>query len=137
VVFDPARDIAVLRTPGLNRPALEIGDTEAGGTGGVFGHPGGGELRIAPFRVGEEVRAQGRDIYDRSRTERQVLVLASELRPGDSGAALIDGTGSVVGVAFAVAPDRTGVSYALTAEELRAALQGSLTDPVDTGPCLV
>jgi S1-C subfamily serine protease len=137
VVFDPARDIAVLRTPGLNRPALEVGDTGAGGLGGVFGHPGGGELRIAPFRVSEEVRAQGRDIYDRSRTERQVLVLASDLRPGDSGAALIDATGSVVGVAFAVAPDRRGVSYALTAEELRAALQGSLTDPVDTGPCLV
>jgi S1-C subfamily serine protease len=137
VVFDPERDLAVLRTPGLNRPALEIGDTEAGGTGGVFGHPGGGTLRIAPFRVSEEVRAQGRDIYDSDRTLRQVLVLASELMPGDSGGALIDGTGAVVGVAFAIAPDRPGVSYALTAEELRVVLQGNLTEPVDTGPCLV
>jgi hypothetical protein len=29
------------------------------------------------------------------------------------------------------------VSYALTAEELRVVLQGNLTEPVDTGPCLV
>lgn len=137
VVFDPRRDLAVLRAPGLNRPALQIGDVSVGGVGGVFGHPGGGALRIAPFEVHEEVAADGYDIYDRDRTSREVLVLAAALRPGDSGAALIDPQGRVAGVAFAIAPDREGVSYALTTDELRAVLGGNLTQRADTGPCLV
>ena len=42
-----------------------------------------------------------------------MLVLASDLAPGDSGSALVDPQGQVVGVAFAVAPDKPGVAYAL------------------------
>lgn len=136
VAFDPARDLAILRVPDLNRPALPLGSIEPGGVGAVFGHPGGGALRAAPFAVGETVRATGTDIYDRKRTEREVLVLASVLHPGDSGAALIDPTGTVVGVAFAIAPDRGEVAYALAIDELEPVLAGDLSRPVDTGPCL-
>lgn len=137
VAFDPDRDLAIVRVPGLDRAALPRGATQEGGLGDVFGHPGGGPLRAAPFAVGDTVNARGTDIYDRDRTERQVLVLAANLRPGDSGAALIDPGGSVVGVAFAVAPDEPGVAYALALSELEPLLQGDLAAPVDTGPCLV
>lgn len=136
VAFDPARDLAVLRAPGLGRAALPRADIEEGGQGAVFGHPGGGPLRAAPFSVGQEVTATGTDIYDQARTEREVLVLASDLQPGDSGAALIDPQGRVVGVAFAIAPDRPGVAYALDLSELEAILAADLSRPVDTGPCL-
>lgn len=136
VVFDPDRDLAVLRVPGLGGAPLPIGDSAAQQSGGVFGHPGGSPLRIAPFVVGDEVRAVGTDIYDGKRTERRVLILASSLRPGDSGAALVDGTGTIVGVAFAIAPDDPDVAYALDTDELNAVLAGDLVTPVDTGPCL-
>lgn len=136
VVFDPDRDLAVLRVPGLARNPLPIVDAGAGATGGVFGYPGGAPLRIQPFEVGDEVRAVGTDIYDRRRTERGVLILASSLRPGDSGGALVDGAGNVVGVAFAIAPDDPNVAYALDATELQAVLAGDLATPVETGPCL-
>jgi len=136
VVFDPDRDLAVLRVPGLSRRPLPIADGAPGSAGGVFGYPGGAPLRVQPFLVGEEVRAVGTDIYDRRRTEREVLILASQLRPGDSGAALVDGTGNVVGVAFAIAPDEPNVAYALDVVELQAVLAGDLTTPVGTGPCL-
>jgi S1-C subfamily serine protease len=136
VAFDPRRDLAVLSAPDLNRPALDIVDVEVGGIGAVFGHPGGGALRAAPFEVGRTVTATGTDIYDEERTERQILILSSSLAPGDSGAALIDPSGRVVGVAFAIAPDKPGVAYALDVEELAPVLAGNLTQPVDTGPCL-
>jgi S1-C subfamily serine protease len=136
VVFDPYRDLAILHAPGLDRPALPLGDIEPGGTGAVFGHPGGGSLRIAPFEVGRRVQATGADIYDRERTDRDVLVLAASLAPGDSGAALIGPGGDVVGVAFAIAPDRSGVAYALAVDELQAALAEDLTTEAATGPCL-
>lgn len=136
VAFDPNRDLAVLSAGDLDRPALARGTADEGEVGAVFGHPGGGALRAAPFQVGDAVTATGTDIYDQNRTEREVLILASALRPGDSGAALVDPSGQVVGVAFAIAPDRPGVAYALAMEELEAVLAGDLSTPVDTGPCL-
>ncbi len=136
VAFDPERDLAVLRAPGIDRPALTIATAGAGDRGGVYGHPGGGPLEISPFEIAQEVRAQGTDIYDRDRTERSVFFLATELAPGDSGSALVNPDGDVVGVAFAIAPDRPGVGYALTDAELRAVLDGDLSSEVDAGPCL-
>lgn len=136
VAFDPNRDLAILSAGDLDRPALARGTIDEGGVGAVFGHPGGEALRAAPFQVGDAVTATGTDIYDRNRTEREVLVLSSALRPGDSGGALVDPAGTVVGVAFAIAPDRPGVAYALDMSELDAVLAGNLSTPVDTGPCL-
>jgi S1-C subfamily serine protease len=137
VAFDPARDLAVLRTSGADRPALPLRAGAAADTGGVFGRPGGGPLEVSPFRIGEQITAVGNDIYDAERTSREVLVLASDLAPGDSGAALIDPQGQVIGVAFAVAPDKPGVAYALAIEELNVVLSGDLSRERDTGGCLV
>jgi S1-C subfamily serine protease len=138
VAFDPDRDLAILHVPGIDRPALPLNDGSFGdgGIGAVFGHPLGGPLRLAPFKVGSELTANGRDIYDSHTTERDVFILAAGLQPGDSGSALVDPQGEVVGVAFAIAPDRGDVAYALTLRELRAELQGDLSQPVSTGPCL-
>jgi len=136
VAFDPRRDLAVLSAPDLGRQPLPITDVSEGAVGAVFGHPGGGALRAAPFKVGSTVTATGTDIYDRERTERKVLILSSSLAPGDSGAGLVDAQGRIVGVAFAIAPDKPGVAYALDVEELRPVLAGDLSHPVDTGPCL-
>jgi S1-C subfamily serine protease len=136
VAFDPFRDLALLRVFGMDRPALPIADTEPEGIGAVFGHPGGGALRVAPFQVGRRATATGTDIYDQSRTQRDVLFLSASLSPGDSGAALVDPSGAVVGVAFAIAPDKANVAYALATSELRELLAGPLADEVDTGPCV-
>jgi S1-C subfamily serine protease len=135
VAFDPDRDLAVLRVPGLGRRPLPLGESAAGVTGGVFGHPGGGPLRVAPFEVASQLQATGRDIYGARLTTREILELRSRLRPGDSGSALVDGTGTVVGVAFAIAPDKPDVAYALDPSELRAVLAGPLNQAVSTGRC--
>ena len=51
VAFDPARDLALLQVNKLNRPALPLRAATKKQTGGVFGHPGGEPLRVAPFQV--------------------------------------------------------------------------------------
>ena len=140
VVFDPNRDLAVLAVPGLGLPALSRSSGEEGERGAVFGHPGGqDQVRVAPALISEEVRARGRDLYGERDTQRDVYILAAALAPGDSGAALVDRAGSVIGVAFAVAPDRQGTSYALADNELEAALRAYNANPradADTGPCI-
>ena len=101
---------------------------------------GGGPLQGAPARVGEEILAKGTDIYRTSESLRHVYVLASKLAPGDSGGALVDTKGDVIGMAFAIDPGRSATAYALTDTELRGVLarakRGPRT-PVDTGRCLV
>ena len=113
-----------------------VANAKPGERGAVFGHPNGqDQLRVAPARISQQVTARGRDLYDAHRTDRDVFILASTLRPGDSGGALTNLDGEVVGVAFAIAPDEPGTAYALTAKELRTALTGPRT-PQSSGPCL-
>lgn len=135
VMFDPNHDFAILKVPTLGEQPLPLGKIRPGATGAVYGHPGGGPLRAAPAKVAQLVRAEGTDIYDRQKSIRNVFILASELHPGDSGGALVDQNGAVVGVAFAIAPDKPTTAYALADSELRAAL-AKPEAPTSTGPCL-
>jgi len=137
VQFDPNRDLALLRVPGLGQAPLPIGIARPGTEGAVFGHPNGqAPLAVSPAAIRQQVTAVGRDLYDAKETRRQVFILASDLAPGDSGGGLVNPTGTVVGVAFAIAPDRPGTAYALTTDELRPVLAAGGTAAVNTGPCL-
>ncbi len=137
VAFDPDRDLALLSVPGLGQRPLSIADGAVGTTVAVFGHPEGqAEVRVSPASVRQQVRAVGRNLYGTDVVRRSVYILAADLAPGDSGAGLVNEDGHVVGVAFAIAPDRDTTAYALSAEELRPLLEVARADPVDTGPCL-
>lgn len=135
VAFDPDRDLALLSAPGIGRPPLPLASAAAGDSGWVFGHPGGRALRIAPFEVARLLDATGRNIYGTGTVTREVLETAADLEPGDSGSPLVDPTGTVVGVTFAVARDRAGVAYALQTSELDALLAAPRA-PTGAGPCL-
>jgi S1-C subfamily serine protease len=137
VAYDPARDLAVLRASTYDAPPLVIRDADEGDEGAVFGHPGGqDEVSIAPAKVHREITAVGRDLYDTQTTRRKVLVLAAQLAQGDSGGPLVNRDGDVMGVAFAIAPDKPGTSYALDVSELNAILDQPLDTPVSAGACV-
>jgi len=138
-VFDSARDLAVLAVDGLGLNPLPIvgKSAEQGDVGAVLGHPGGQTpIAVAPSKINRRVQAVGRDLYDRRSTTRDVFILASRLAPGYSGGPLVNTTGEVTGVAFAIAPDRDGVAYALTDTELREALATNKNTQQSTGPCV-
>jgi S1-C subfamily serine protease len=135
--FDPRRDLAVLLVEDLHLAPLLLADADAGDLGAVYGHPGGGALRVAPTRIAERIDARGTDIYRTTSTSRDVFVLATRLAPGDSGAPLVDTEGRAVGVAFAIDPGREATAYALTTSELQPVLTGLTDREVETGSCLV
>ncbi len=138
-VMDTDRDLAVLKVPGLGLNALSVVSKTASDatTGAIFGHPGGQDpLAVTPAKISRRVDAVGRDLYDGHQTRRDVFVVAAKLAPGYSGGPMVDTSGQVVGVAFAIAPDRDAVSYVLSDVELKGALAEDRGGDLSTGPCL-
>jgi S1-C subfamily serine protease len=137
VLFDPARDLALLQVPGLGQTPLPVGNVDVGEAAAVFGHPGGQDaLEISPATVTSQAAVVGNDLYERDHARRQLLFLAARLAPGDSGGALVDPSGAVVGVAFAVAPGQHTTAYALSSAELRAVLAAPRQARASTGACV-
>lgn len=136
VAIDPQADLAVLRAPDLTGPGLEVIDSAVGQEGATFGHPGGRPLELSPFRIDSRTRAVGRDIYGYPGAVRDVLIVAADLEPGDSGSPLVDGDGRVVAVAFAIAPDRDGVAFAIPTAKVSEILARAGTTAIGAGPCV-
>ena len=138
VLYDPARDVAVLRVPGLGLGPLSFaGDADSGDPAVVVGYPENGPFSAVAARVRERITAVGRDIYQRRQVRRDVYALRAVVRPGNSGGPLLAPDGRVYGVIFAAAADDSDTGYALTADEVAADARAgaAATTPVSTGSC--
>jgi S1-C subfamily serine protease len=148
VLFDPRLDLAVLRVPGLNDPALPV-DTnvvDRGTTGVVLGYPEGGPFDYRPAAVAASFMATGLDIYGKTQTLREVYQISAVVQPGNSGGPLVssgDGSrdipdGTVMGVVFARSTINPDVGYALAMEAVEADVHrvGPSSSPVGTGACI-
>ncbi|HTT92201.1 MAG TPA: MarP family serine protease [Acidimicrobiales bacterium] len=137
VLYNPDVDLSLLSVPGLGEQPLQLGQGSVGDKGAVFGHPNGQDpLAVQPATIAQEVTAVGEDLYDNRSTERKVYVLAAKLTYGDSGAPVVGADGQVLGIAFAIAPDRPTTAYALSTSELRPLLSAPHSTAVSTEGCV-
>ena len=81
--------------------------------------------------------AQGRDIYGKALTVRNVYEINALVRPGNSGGPLVLPDGRVVGVVFSRSTVDRFIGYALTSPDVLARVVRALplTAAVSTGPC--
>jgi S1-C subfamily serine protease len=139
VLFDPGRDIAVLRVPGLTARPLPLASVVArsGQDAIVLGYPQDGPFDVRPARVRDRERITGRDIYGQLSVDRDIYTIRSVVRVGNSGGPLIATNGSVLGIVFASALDSADTGFVLTAEEAAgdASRGRTATAPVSTGDC--
>lgn len=136
VVFDANRDLAVLKVDGLGQSPLPLGRPSVGTQGAVFGHPQGQPaVEVSPATVVALGTARLPNLYG-DLVLREILRLTSQLEPGDSGGALVDGSGNVIGVAFAVSTRQSNVAFAVNSSEVERVLASGSTTPVSTGPCV-
>ncbi|WP_405769686.1 MarP family serine protease [Streptomyces sp. NBC_01538] len=139
VLYDWARDIAVLDVPDLRAPALRFAtdDASSGKSAIVAGFPENGSYDVRPARVRGRITANGPDIYHRGTVRRDVYSLFATVRQGNSGGPLLTPDGKVYGVVFAKSLDDPDTGYALTADEIQKDIvQGRVAgQQVDSDSC--
>jgi S1-C subfamily serine protease len=140
VLYDPAIDVAVLRTTENPGPTLHLDatDVERGARGAVVGYPGGGDLTGKAAAVRGTIRAVGRDIYGNGTVTREVYELQSVIRPGNSGGPFVLVDGQVAGLVFAASTTDPEIGYALTSTEVLPDVRRAIgrTTPASTGTCV-
>jgi S1-C subfamily serine protease len=139
VLYDPAKDVAVLHVPDLGLRPLSFAeqpvDSEADAI--VLGYPEDGPFFAGAARIRDRMEIRGPDIYDDRTVIRQVYSIYGDVRSGNSGGPLIAPDGTVLGVIFAAAVDQQFTGFALTAAEVAADARvgARATAGVPTGDC--
>jgi S1-C subfamily serine protease len=121
VVFDPDRDIAVLRVPNLQRPPLRFrsGPPAAEEDPAVIaGYPEDGPYSTVAARIRNHQRARAANIYERGTVVRDIYAVRGHVLPGNSGGPLLAPDGTVLGVVFAAAIGDSDTGYVLSAAEV-------------------
>lgn len=139
VLYDPERDVAVLRVPGLGlRPlAFAARPVDTNDDAIILGYPEDGPFFAGAARIRDRMEIRGPDIYDERTVTRQVYSVYADVRSGNSGGPLMAPDGTVLGVIFAAAVDQQQTGFVLTAREVAdpARTGRSATAGVDTGDC--
>jgi S1-C subfamily serine protease len=135
IAFDPRNDVAVLRVPSLDRPALrfarEVKPTEPGA---VLGFPLNGPFKILPARIARTGSVLANDAYGRRLVRRKVTGFRADVQPGNSGGPIVDVAGRVSGTVFSKVLLGPQGGYAVPNDIVRDTLRRA-DNPVDTGPC--
>jgi S1-C subfamily serine protease len=139
VLFDPELDIAVLQVRNLAGEPLPL-DTQLAPNStptAALGYPSGEGFTASPGVILETFKADGRNIYNKGHSVREVYSVKTSIEHGNSGGPLIDAEGQVIGLVFAKSVNYKNVGYALTARQFAAQINRArtLTNTVDTRSC--
>jgi S1-C subfamily serine protease len=135
VYYEPADDLALLRIEADLPPLGIAADARAGTSGAVLGYPENGPYVLAPARLGETRPVLSEDAYGNGPIERTISSLRGEVRSGNSGGPIVDGSGEVLGTVFAATTSGYRGGFAIPTEVVGQALAVA-SGPVDTGPCV-
>jgi S1-C subfamily serine protease len=127
VAIDPRIDAALVRAH----------TTTGTVTAAASARPGPAVLDGQPVTVQRKVTADVDEPHDDTTYRRAALVVAGHVERGESGSAVLDPRGRLVGMVFAASRETDDVAYAVDVSELRTFVESSLgsTTAVDLGRC--
>ncbi len=133
--FDPVRDLALLVVPELAVRELKVA-APLGGTDATALVRADDRVEAIDIRISRTINIVSTDIYGEGEHRRRGLELEADIDAGDSGGAVVDARGDVVGIVFSASRRQLDVAYAVSAVELEDLVAAAGTVAVDTGPCL-
>lgn len=133
--FDPIRDLALLSVDGLDVAPLETAAPQ-GGTDATALVRAEEEVDIADVRIERTINIVSTDIYGLGEHRRRGMELAADIDAGDSGGAILNESGHVVGIVFSASRTQADVAYGISALEIPALVEAADDQPVEGGPCL-
>ncbi len=91
VLFDPERDLAVIKVPGLSAPTMSFAGSKAKTDSDaiVLGYPLDGPYDAESARIRDVRPIQGPDIYNDQTVTREIYTIRGLVRSGNSGGPLI------------------------------------------------
>ena len=136
VHYDTHDDLAILHVDGLGlRPLSIVPEPSSGTAGAVLGYPENGPFHVAPARTGTTETVISQDSYGRGPTQRRMTPFRGQVRSGNSGGPVVDGSGHVLTTVFASAKDKGPPGgLGVPNDVVSQALQGPLRS-TGTGPC--
>lgn len=139
--FDATKDVAVLAADGLigGQRALAKAQIDQPTAILAWRRPapvGDREFMVLPGAVSRRLLVTIEDIYVQGSYERDAIEVATSVGSGDSGAAVVNEQGEVIGMVYASSRERS-VAFALDHGELKAALAAARasTATVANGRC--
>jgi S1-C subfamily serine protease len=105
-----------------------------GAPAAVLGFPENGPYDLRPARLGQTATVVSQDAYGRGPVRRSITSVRGQVRRGNSGGPVVDGSGRVVTTIFAAAVSSRPSGYGVPDSVVQRAL-GRVRGPVDTGPC--
>lgn len=133
--FDPVRDLALLGVDGLDVEPLDTGAPQ-GGTDATALVRAEEEVEVADVRIERTINIISTDIYGLGEHRRRGMELSADIDAGDSGGAILDASGSVVGIVFSASRTQADVAYAVSALEIAALAEATSAGPIEPGRCL-
>lgn len=128
--FDKDVDLALLDVPGLDTSPLDVGETRLGDAVAVVWSPEDG-VHTLPVRITKRLKITIEDIYVEDVARRAGIELEGDVSVGDSGGAVVDENGDVVGIIYARSRERPQVAFATDHTETERLLGDRPTDPTD------
>jgi len=133
--FDAVADLALVRVDGAAFVPLPLGDAADDTVGALVGWEDDPRPDPTPFRIDRPVTVRIERVGASDRIERPSWLLAADVETGDSGGALVDADGTVVGIAYAATTRNAGVGYAVRATELQSLIAEGLPASVVVADC--
>jgi len=133
--FDPAADLAVLEVPGLTVGGLDLGRATPGGPVAMAAARPGEPIGGVAGRVDRFIAVTIEDIYVDQIVHRSAIELEIGVVKGDSGAAVVDQGGRVVGVIYARSRTIPNKAFALDNTEIARAIRSAGEVEVPNGHC--
>jgi S1-C subfamily serine protease len=128
VAVDRQRDLAVLRVPYEELPAIEMTAMKKSDRGSIVGAASSGTVA---FEVRGVVELTIEEVFGTERYSRSGYELSASTADGDSGAGAYDDEGRLIGIVFATGEDGT-TTWVTASSEIEEFL--SQVEPSDTYP---